>query len=560
MRIVLDGELGDWDGIPDLITDPVPEDTVDIGLVSLRAWDDPAWLYLALETDEPLNLQALPGTLHLLLDVDGDPATGLSVDRWGGAEIVLDMSPRPGGTDRAYGAGFGLRVSAGVEGLAGSPTVRSRNPYDIRVTALPTHSATAFELRLARRMIQAVPGPGEPGPGRTGPSGGQPVTGLPVLDTLVRVGVVAVAPDSAATVVDVLEPAVHRFRTAPGPDPFEPDLAPLRNRPPGSVRVAAWNVSEGRFRRPADHARILAAVRPDVILLDEVYEEVDDEALARFFDRPVLAELGTWSWVISRAGGRQKTVVAARNRRVRPEPTMEAVRYAPGALEALRRQVDSSFHRALAYEERVGMSATGAWVEVAPGVETLFVPVDLQSGGYDGSPQDVLRLLQAGTLKRYVGRAVAARMEVLAAGEGRAGAGGGATGEPGGAAAPGLPDTPPVVVAGDLNLVGARAPLDLLLAHRRDPYGPLETARLPRLDESTHVTWRSPRQALFGPGRLDFTLYSSETLEQVGGFVFAVDGLTDAQLEELGLERALAGTVSDHLVTVTDLRLRPGTD
>ena len=52
-------------------------------------------------------------------------------------------------------------------------------------------------------------------------------------------------------------------------------------------------------------------------------------------------------------------------------------------------------------EAEGGVSATGAWV--TPGErEILFVPVDPQSAGYDGSPRDRLRELQARTLNRAV--------------------------------------------------------------------------------------------------------------------------------------------------------------
>lgn len=540
--IRIDGEMGDWDRVPVLQEDLAdPEGAPRVDLDALWAADDPAWLYLALEVGEPLNLQAMPGTTRLLLDTDGDPATGATVLGVTGVELEVRMSFRPEEGGREYGAGFAVFVhgpagpgdagtrdpaAEAVAGAAAGP-LRRLNPYDVAVTALPTHSAERFELRLARRL------PAELGGG--------------LLDGRIRMGVVAESspPDTGGGAAagngdrgdgdagdeplrDDLATVPYDFRTSPGPDPFRPTLEPLaRPADPEVFRVATWNVGEGSFRTPEDHARILAALGPDVILLDEVYGEVDDEALAAFFAWPGLAALGEWRWAVSRGGGRQKTVVAARDRGLRQVPEMVEVRYAPGTLEALGGAFPAPFDRMLTVEGQVQMSATGAWVEVLPGREVLFVPVDLQSMGWDGSPHDVLRLLQAQTILRHVRRASA--------------------GVEGGAA---------VVIAGDLNLVGSRAPLDALRAGVPRGIGPLDDARLTRLDAATPVTWRNRPQALFGPGRLDFTLFTERRLEQVSGFVFATDGLTEAQLDSLGLDREVSARTSDHLVMVADLRLK----
>jgi len=509
--IVLDGVLDDWLGIPSLAEDDAdPEGDPVIDLVALSATDDPAWLFLGLEVDGALNLQSMPGTVTLLVDADGDPATGGSMEGMAGVEFGLELSSRRDPASQAYGAGFAVRL----------PDGGARSPYDVAAAGLPTHAAERFELRL----------------GRT------PRDGLPALGARIRVGMVARADATGAgaapgetEVVDRLPVSEYRFATAPGPDPFVADLAVLAPPAGGAFRVATWNVGSGTFMQAPFFARILGLARPDVILLDEVYEEITPEAMEAFFSHPALDSLGEWSFVISRGGGRQKTVVAARNRSVRQEPTMVEVAYGPGALDALRSRTPEPFHPALAYEAQVNLSATAAWVEVdpagAPGREVLFVPVDLQSGGWDGSPQDALRLLQAETLLGHLERVTA-----------EAGGSDGAV---------------PVVLAGDLNLVGGREPLELLLRDGGTPFGPLAPAALPRLDEATWTTWRSEEQALFAPGRLDFTLYSRESLEQVGGFVLGLDGLPADQLDALGVDDLPLSMLSDHLPMITDLRLPP---
>lgn len=497
LAIQLDGEFGDWAGVPALVTDPADaaaESPADLG--RLWATDDPEWMYLSVEVGPEVNVQAMAGELHLVIDADGDAATGGS--RWGmdGAEFEIVMSrmdsPQPGG----FGAGFGVRTieddSIGPLGSA----------YGLRIAALPTYASDRFELRIARA--------GQPdGFGRFGAS---------IRGTLAAV--------REGRVLDRTDVWSYSFASASGTAGVEPDISPLLDPPSGSFRVAAWNVSEGSFRSPANHARILAAVRPDVVLLDEVHGDATLDDLAAFFAEPGLAALGEWDFVLSRGGGRQKTVVAARNRSVRQEPRMVEVRYAPGDLDSLRARVPAAAHPLLDAEADRHMSATGGWIEI-DGVETLFVPLDLQSAGYADSPQDRLRVVQARTLVRHVREAI-----------------GGADGPT------------PVVIGGDLNLVGSVDPLFVLSDGLDTDGSDLSRAALDRLGEGSRTTWRDVRHGPFAPGLLDMTLYSDDVLEQVGGFVFATDDLTEGQLARLELERGLSAAASDHLVLVTDFRLR----
>ena len=510
--VLLDGDLSDWDGVPDLLVDArdaAPASPVDV--LSLRALDDPDWLYLLLALGGEVNLQAMRGTLHLVVDTDGDATTGGTALGMTGADMVLDLSPRGEGDGaQPYGAGFAVRgvVSAGP----GTP----RPAYDVGAAGLPTWAASRFEIRLSRRGA-------DDGFGRLGDR--------------VRLRLVAVSPEGHG---DETVAATYAFVTPVGSAPTEADLAPLLTKAPGAVRVAQWNVSEGSFRNPERHARVLAAVRPDVVLLDEVYEEISDEALEAFFAHPDLAALGTWRWAYSGAGGRQKTVVAARDRNVRQEPSMHRVEYHEADLAALRRRIPDAAHRMVDLEARVHMSATGVWVDV-DGTEVLFVPLDLQSAGYLGSPQDLLREVQAETLRRHVREALASPQAL--------------TGHPATQqASPGA--LAPVVVGGDFNPVGSRAPVDILASGLDTDGSDLALAAPRRLGEASLFTWTDPGHGPFAPGRLDLTLYADAALETTGGFVFNTGDLSDAQLARLGLDRHLSATTSDHLVVVTDLRLR----
>ena len=177
-----------------------------------------------------------------------------------------------------------------------------------------------------------------------------------------------------------------------------------------------------------------------------------------------------------------------------------------------------------------GLSATGAWV-VWGGLGILFAPVDLQSAGYDGSPRDRLRELQARTLNRALAAALADRR----------GAG--------------------LVVGGDLNLVGSARPLEELRASLEVGGGNLQAARAERLRDRSLATWRGldPR-APFSPGRLDYMLYRGSVLSLERAFIFDAEDLSPGALELLGV-RASDSRASDHLPLVADFSLgRPASE
>ena len=502
--MVMDGRFEDWEVLPPLLEDPVDafaETPADLR----RVWvsNDPAWLYLSLEVTGVLNIQAMRGTIHLVIDADGDAGTGGEAFGLEGADWVLDLSrqdrPQPGG----YGAGFALRPVSG-EGI-GAPG----SAYDARATGVPTHASSRFELRLAR----------EPPAWAEGYRGLGPVIRARWVST--RDG----------RLLDETEVFSSEFAGPPGPDPTLVHPARIR-RVPGALRVAHWNVAEGRFRVPHRHAAVLGALKPDVILLDEVYEEVDSGALSEFFSLPGLGESGEWSFVVSQGGGRQKTVVAARGLAIRQEPSMTRVDYDLSDHDRLGEARGSGVEEFQRREGEIGKSSTGAWLEF-DGLEVLLVPFDLQSAGYLDSPQDRLRLVQAETLARHVRMALEARPEGA------------------------LPAA--VILGGDLNLVGGTAPLQHLVTGSSPSELDLQVAVLPRLGTGAHTTWRDSRRGPFAPGILDMSLFSRDALEQAGGFVFATEDLDDQALRELGLEREASALASDHLVLVTDLRLKAGT-
>jgi hypothetical protein len=294
-------------------------------------------------------------------------------------------------------------------------------------------------------------------------------------------------------------------------------------RAAGAYRVTTWNVASGSFdRHGEDFARILGALEPDVVLLDELPGDISVEALEAFFQSPPLAALGNWHVVLGATGGVQRAAVAARGYELVPAEALTSLRYPEGSLERLAGGENAAdAEDFLSTESDRGISAAGAWVTLDER-RVLFVAADLQSGGWPGSLRDRLRTLQATIIRA-------------------------------GAAEELLRSPGPLVVGGDLNLVASRTPL-FALARRLDADGSdLVPVDAVRLGERTLATWRNPRD-LFAPGRLDFLLVPDAAMTVANSFVFTTEDLDDATLLRLGLDRESGSRISDHLAVVADLR------
>ena len=510
VSIWTDGAFDDWATVPAAVTDPygdVPASSpVDVGAVSVS--DDPRFLHLLIDVGDTATVQGMPGSVEVVLDADGDPGTGGSHGGVDGADLVLVLSRQADPMADRYGVGVGVR-RVGPDGpgeIAGAVVVG--------LLVSPTHSSDRFEVRLERRAVvdgggvRGVAGVGEVVVGRV---------------RYVRRGVL----------VDETPVFRHTVTTEPGGAPpllGADAVAPV----PGALRVVTWNVSDENFRdRPGAFQRVLAALAPDVVLLDEVYAEVTMAELGRFGEGMGGGGGLEWVWWLAEGGGRQRTVVGARGLELRGEAGLARVDHEPGALERWLREVGDEPEaprmpppsRLARAEAAGGLSATGAWVTV-DGRDILFVPVDLQSAGYDGSPRDRLRELQARTLNRELAAVLSERPEA------------------------GL------VIGGDLNLVGSARPLAAMRFGLGADGDDLGVARLARLRDRSLATWRTTREGdPFSPGRLDYVLYRNAVLQVERAFVFDAADLSPAALEALGV-RETDTLESDHLPLVVDFTLR----
>ena len=499
--IQLDGRFDDWAGVP--VWSQAAQSAEP--LQAVWATDDSQWWYVSFSVRDSVSYSAMPGTLHLLIDADDNAATGGTVFDSArgltGVDLSLDLSRADKAQANGVGAGAALRTVEAT-GVDADRLGVYRSAYELGVVALPTWSATRFELRIAR---------------------GGALDGFARLGRAVRARLVFA---STSGTVTALPAARYLFNTSPDSRANTNLVSAIPSKASGSVRVAQWNVSEGSFKSPANHAKLLAAVTPDVILLDEAYAETSDSTLADFFARPELAALGTWRFVYSRSGGRQHTIVATRDRDIQQAASMVRVEYPAGVLDSVRATAPSASHHLFDIEAQAQLSTTGAWIAI-DGVETLFVPLDLQSGGFFGNAQDKLRIVQSRAIRAHVQRELASRATRGA-----------------------------LVIAGDFNAIGSYESIHTLQQGLDVDGSDLTLSDSWRLGERTLVTWTDPKVAQFLPGRLDLTLYADAVFERTGGFTFTSLDLTPAFAATLGLTRETSASTSDHLIVVTDLRRR----
>ena len=232
--IVLDGEFGDWGGVTLLANDP-SGDGVAGGLDLGRLWaaHDGRYLYLRLAVGRETILQnglleAAGSNLRLFLDFDASAATGLPV---GGLGAELESR-------------FGERELFEYDAVGGQ---RRLSPGAGKVTALATHSASAFEIRVA--LPPAVR------PNKKTGAGGQ----IRLLLT------------DEQQAGDRL-PDTGSLAYSLAGTPAEP-LVPieLERRNPGNLRLLSLNTANTSIAsQPDRYRRLLRALEPDIVSFQEI--------------------------------------------------------------------------------------------------------------------------------------------------------------------------------------------------------------------------------------------------------------------------------------------------
>jgi endonuclease/exonuclease/phosphatase family metal-dependent hydrolase len=269
----------------------------------------------------------------------------------------------------------------------------------------------------------------------------------------------------------------------------------------GDIRVLTWNVLfDGLFKRPAPFLRVLRAIDPDVICFQELWAHTPQQTA----DQVSLALPGsTW-----RGGATDEGVIVSRF------PFLD--------------------------EGPIGGSGN-YWAIIDLPDERYSVDLAVVSAHPPCCDDEAGRQRELDALAAWL------RDARLGGAQGRA-----------------LPAGTPIVVAGDMNLVGGRRQLSTLLAGEiadEATYGPASPPdwdgtpladAVPRHAGGLDVfTWRDARSS-FAPGRLDYVVYSDSALRLGNAFVLATEELTPEALARYGLHADDTVVASDHLPVVAD--------
>ncbi len=454
--VVLDGDISEW-----------PKETV--------AFADEAYLYLRFSVEgDQRALQASDQTVTIHLDVDGFGGTGASlldpIDAAGmGVDLEIQFSPRQSDGKLASGA------AAFVVDASGTRTPIPVAGLDLLFT--PTYASKWYEARISRHVATGtdttpleIDGPWE--------------------------GIITLSDGSG-----VIRGWSDAFLATKPVASAQPPLADvmLPAKPAGAIRVLDWNVLRNSPEKsPAGFVRIIEAVKPDVILIQE-WEAKEPAQIARWFTEHVESPTGSWHALHGKAWG--VAIVA-------PHPITPLL---PDGIDFPQNGRDHSTR------------IVAGVVPLAVG-DIVVGSTHLKCCGTAGSVEDGTRIEEARVIARTLGKAI---------------------------------DRDPTwvrVIAGDLNLVGSRTPLDELGRGLDVDGSDLEIAPVRVLGERATYTW-ADWQTPFTPGRLDWVLYSGAGCDVLNAFSIDTRRLSDASLARIGLDRGDSAS-SDHLPVVVDVRIK----
>ncbi|MDP7029482.1 MAG: endonuclease/exonuclease/phosphatase family protein [Phycisphaerales bacterium] len=440
--IQLDGDFYDW----------APQG--DAPALTAACTRDHVFLHLTLD-GPPVNLQGLDAPLTLSLNWDNDTSTSLPAADPAGTDVEIVFSPRSG---RRTG------------GIAVKVPDRSSETWDAAgLVFSPTAAASAFELRLDRTV-----------------AGIDAASTIPW--TLRREGDLAVSGDAP---IGPQRPGPPQHMTA------------LPVKPPNAVRVVTWNLEFGNLvKQSAVTRRLLAALQPDVLLLQEIERGQTESALMAVIE----AAGGDWTLELGPLGGSIRSGIASRLPAQRVE-----------AFDNLKRRGESRGH----------VRAAALTIDFPDVGRVLAVSAHLKCCGVVDGPEDMKRIGEVLAIRRAVQHAEQSN------------------------------DVVGLIIGGDLNLVGGSLPLDLLVAGGEalildDSERDLRIIEAWQPDGSGLQTWQKPGQS-YSPGRLDYIVVSPQTLAPVFAAVFDTLDLPEPSLREMNLVRTDAGRASDHLPVVVDL-------
>lgn len=273
-------------------------------------------------------------------------------------------------------------------------------------------------------------------------------------------------------------------------------LIPTKDK--DAVRVMSWNIERSApVKNAQPFRRIIQAVQPDIILVQEWEAGTAND---------VLAWMTQWissdtEWHVVKAVGDLNTgggVAIISRYNLTPQLSSPPLGGQGGTPVRF-----------------VSAKAAGPFGDILVG------STHLKCCGFMDSPEDQKRMAEADTINRGF-----------------------------------LFETAPMyrVITGDFNLVGSNPPMDRLAKGLDADGTDLIPAPARTLGDTAMYTWAKSGDT-FGPGRLDYALFSDASLEAVQAFVVDTRRLSAAALERMGLEQA-DSAASDHMPVVVDLKAK----
>jgi len=441
--ISIDGEFSDWQNQESFIKQ-------DSFVREFKLTDDEKYLYGYLEVTDSISIQSFNGSIHINL-VSGKDSLELIFSRQD--NLVTRTFINTG-----FGSGSGYRTGPGS---------CLKSSYDLGLVVLPTHHSDKFEFRLEKNNCDVI-----------------------FKNNEIDVRVSELRNDSLSAGEFFNYKLKNNYI-----QPFSQDLA----KNPGDVRVMTWNVMDEKFRNLEVAAKVIKAVNPDILLLEEVYQATVEEDLKGV----IFPE--NWSVYISK-NGRRKIVMASRFEQA-DVPSLTSIEYPSENITSLisEQPVGSQW---MDENKKEGLTSSGSIVRIGDR-EILFVLLGLTCCGHDGSWEDSMRILEASLLSANI-RSVLNNKNY------------------------------PVLISGDFNLVGSLTPLRAL-QQVKEPY--LREEYLLQHSDRAAYTWRALKSSPFGPGKLDYVLVD-QALDTKSIIV---------KLEEILTEDELMKS-SDHYPIITDIR------
>lgn len=500
LPVVIDGNFTEWQKIKNVLFGPPDLSDAYVNFADVRLTNDKKNIYLFLNVGNSVNLQSLDGTFSILLDTDGDKKTGGTFGTFSGVDLIFDFSP-----PRFFGENVSFLGAAArhiTKGPDSSNVEKAINIYETGFVHAPTFASSKFEMSVNRRIRLY--------------DGIEITMEKDVHGQLVFSDLNGVKKDRT----DIFH---YTMLDSPAEkDTSQNDLIARKNKT--DFRIVAWNISDQAIlTQPAGFSRILTALNPDVIMLDEVSSVCKEADIFAILPEKSSGEKSDWHIVFGKGGGYQHGVIASHL----PLEMIEAFQFLPYSPELLKTHIekitDSKRLSNEKYHVKHGIATVAAAVTLLE-KRIMLVTIDLQSRGRFDSPEEAKRILEAQTIKQAVSKELSNKVYDA------------------------------LIIAGDLNLVGGEKPLQILKAYYVPLNSNLKECSALSLDGKSNFTWYNSRD-IFLPGRLDYMLYNDSGLQPLNSFVFNSYKLENKWLEYYDLQRENSGNSSDHLPIVTDFKI-----